>query len=89
MRSPRWRTRRRAIVDGDATCVSIAAASVLAKVVRDRIMQRLDRVFPGYGFAQHKGYGTPEHLEAIRRMGPCALHRYSFTPVCTQELPFE
>jgi ribonuclease HII len=86
---PEMAHAQRAIVDGDATCVSIAAASVLAKVVRDRIMQRLDRVFPGYGFAQHKGYGTPEHLEAIRRMGPCALHRYSFTPVCTQELPFE
>ena len=76
-----------ALVDGDARMLSIAAASVLAKVVRDRIMGRLDRVWPGYGFARHKGYGTPEHLEAIERLGPCALHRYSFRPVCMHELP--
>jgi len=57
--------------------------------VRDRIMERLDRVYPDYGFAKHKGYGTPEHLAALDRRGPCALHRYSFTPVCVQELPFE
>ena len=75
------------VVDGDATMLSIAAASILAKVVRDRIMERLDRVWPGYGFARHKGYGTPEHLEAIARLGPCKLHRYSFAPVCVQELP--
>lgn len=75
------------VVDGDARMLSIAAASVLAKVVRDRIMERLDRVWPGYGFAQHKGYGTPEHLEAIDRLGPCALHRYSFRPVYELELP--
>jgi ribonuclease HII len=60
---------------------------VLAKVVRDRIMDQLDRVWPGYGFARHKGYGTPEHLEALERLGPCALHRYSFRPVCVLELP--
>jgi len=78
-----------AVVDGDARLLSIAAASVLAKVVRDRIMERLDRVYPDYGFAKHKGYGTPEHLAALDRRGPCALHRYSFTPVCVQELPFE
>ena len=75
------------MVDGDARMISIAAASILAKVVRDRIMERLDRVWPAYGFARHKGYGTPEHLEALARLGPCALHRYSFTPVCVQELP--
>jgi ribonuclease HII len=78
---------QQAIVDGDARMLSIAAASVLAKVVRDRIMERLDRVWPGYGFARHKGYGTPEHLEALGRLGPCALHRYSFQPVCVLELP--
>jgi ribonuclease HII len=77
-----------AVVDGDARLLSIAAASVLAKVVRDRIMERLDRVWPDYGFARHKGYGTPEHLAAIGRRGPCPLHRYSFSPVCVQELPF-
>ena len=78
---------QRAIIDGDARMLSIAAASILAKVVRDRIMERLDCVWPDYGFARHKGYGTPEHLDALRRLGPCPLHRYSFTPVCTIELP--
>jgi ribonuclease HII len=77
---------QQAVVDGDALMLSIAAASVVAKVVRDRIMQRLDRVWPAYGFAQHKGYGTPEHLEALERLGPCPIHRYSFTPVCVLEL---
>ena len=76
-----------AVVDGDARLLSIAAASVVAKVVRDRIMQRLDRVWPLYGFARHKGYATPEHLEALDRHGPCACHRYSFGPVCIQTLP--
>lgn len=79
--------RQQAVVDGDATLLSIAAASVVAKVVRDRIMARLDRVWPDYGFARHKGYATPEHLAAIDRIGPCALHRYSFGPVSVQELP--
>jgi ribonuclease HII len=76
-----------AVVDGDARMLSIAAASVLAKVVRDRIMERLDTVWPQYGFARHKGYGTPEHLEALALHGPCALHRYSFSPVSVQTLP--
>jgi ribonuclease HII len=78
---------QRAVVRGDARCLSIAAASILAKVVRDRIMERLDRVWPAYGFARHKGYGTAEHLEAIRALGPCPLHRWSFTPVAELELP--
>jgi ribonuclease HII len=82
-------TPQRAVVDGDATMLSIAAASVLAKVVRDRIMMRLDAVWPTYGFARHKGYGTPEHLEVLGRVGPCPLHRYSYSPVAVQELPFE
>jgi ribonuclease HII len=77
------------IIDGDAQMLSIAAASVVAKVVRDRIMERLDRVWPAYGFAQHKGYGTPEHLAALSKLGPCPIHRFSFTPVCVQELPLE
>jgi len=79
--------RQQAVIDGDATMLSIAAASVLAKVVRDRIMARLDRVWPDYGFVRHKGYGTPEHLAALDRCGPCPLHRYSFSPVSVQELP--
>src|SRR5437867_7094170 len=78
--------RQQSVIDGDAKMLSIAAASVVAKVVRDRIMTRLDRVWPAYGFARHKGYGTPEHLEVLGRVGPCALHRYSFAPVRVQEL---
>jgi ribonuclease HII len=76
-----------AIVDGDARMISIAAASVVAKVVRDRIMRRLDSVWPRYGFARHKGYATPEHLAALACHGPCPIHRYSFAPVVELELP--
>ncbi len=78
---------QQAVVDADATLLSVAAASVVAKVVRDRIMARLDRVWPEYGFAQHKGYGTPEHLAAIERHGPCPLHRMSYAPVIELKLP--
>jgi ribonuclease HII len=70
-----------AVIRGDASCACIAAASIVAKVARDRLMQDLDRAFPGYGFAQHKGYGTAEHLEALARRGPCLAHRYTFLPV--------
>lgn len=76
----------RAIVGGDAQSLLIAAASVVAKVTRDREMAELDRAFPGYGFAAHKGYGTAEHLDALRRLGPCAAHRRSFAPVRQLEL---
>lgn len=78
---------QQAVVDGDATCLSIAAASIVAKVVRDRIMLRLDRVWPVYGFAKHKGYGTPEHLAALREHGPCPAHRATYAPVMALELP--
>jgi len=71
----------RAIVDGDAIEPAISAASILAKVARDRIMTEFDALHPGYGFARHKGYATPEHLEALDRLGPCPLHRPSFAPV--------
>lgn len=74
-----------AVVKGDARSYSIAAASVLAKVTRDRIMLEADRAWPGYGFAQHKGYPTPEHLAALARLGPCPIHRRSFAPVRTPE----
>ena len=70
-----------ALVKGDAASLLIAAASVVAKVTRDRIMLELSRDFPAYGFAKHKGYGTAEHLEALRVHGPCACHRRSFRPV--------
>ena len=69
------------IVEGDAQSLSIAAASIVAKVRRDWIMLELDREFPGYGFAQHKGYATPEHRAALTRLGPCSQHRRSFAPV--------
>lgn len=71
----------RAVVDGDAKEPAISAASIIAKTVRDRIMCDLDCVHPGYGFARHKGYSTPEHFEALDRLGPCAIHRRSFAPV--------
>ena len=70
-----------AIVKGDGRSASIAAASILAKVHRDRLMDDLDRRYAGYGFSRHKGYGTPEHLDALRRLGPCPEHRRSFAPV--------
>jgi len=69
------------LVGGDGRDASIAAASVVAKVHRDAIMQRLDGEFPGYGFARHKGYPTPDHLAALRRRGPTSIHRRSFAPV--------
>jgi ribonuclease HII len=67
-----------AVVGGDAKCFTIAAASIMAKVSRDRLMVEYDRVYPGYGFAKHKGYGTAAHMEAIRLRGPCPIHRRSF-----------
>jgi ribonuclease HII len=70
-----------AIVKGDAKVAAISAASILAKVERDRLCQQLDLQFPDYGFARHKGYPTPEHLAALRRHGPCSAHRLSFAPV--------
>ncbi|MDX6769664.1 MAG: ribonuclease HII [Elusimicrobiota bacterium] len=70
-----------AVVDGDDKSLSIAAASVVAKVVRDRWMARLDRRYPGYGFGVHKGYGTAAHLDALGRLGPCRAHRRSYAPV--------
>jgi ribonuclease HII len=85
-RVPGLACRQEAVISGDAHLLSVAAASVVAKVVRDRIMERLDSVWPDYGFARHKGYGTPEHLAALSRLGPCPLHRFSFTPVRVQEL---
>jgi ribonuclease HII len=69
------------VVKGDLTSLSIAAASIMAKVSRDRIMTRLDALYPGYGFAQHKGYGTAEHVAALARLGPSPQHRRSFKPV--------
>ena len=71
----------RTIVKGDSLSASIAAASILAKVTRDRYMIELDEKYPEYGFAQHKGYGTAQHIEALKKYGPCPIHRRSFEPV--------
>ena len=66
------------IIKGDSLSISIAAASIIAKVTRDRMMEEYDRAYPGYGYARHKGYGTSEHYAALRLLGPCAIHRASF-----------
>lgn len=72
---------QRAIKKGDRICHAIAAASIVAKVARDELMAEYDKQYPGYGFAQHKGYGAPAHEEALRRLGPSPIHRRSFRPV--------
>ena len=70
-----------AVISGDALVLSIAAASIIAKTTRDRVMERLDAASPGYGFGAHAGYGTAVHMEAITRLGPCRAHRHSFAPI--------
>ncbi|TET17418.1 MAG: ribonuclease HII [Dehalococcoidia bacterium] len=72
---------QKGITNGDKLCFSIACASIIAKVARDRLMIELDRIYPGYGLAQHKGYGTEKHLSCLRRLGPSPIHRQSFKPV--------
>ena len=78
---PRFPVKASFIVKGDAKSASIAAASILAKTRRDQILEELEQAYPGYGFAKHKGYGTAEHLEALRKLGPCPEHRKSYRPV--------
>ncbi|MCE5287073.1 MAG: ribonuclease HII [Pelosinus sp.] len=73
------------LIGGDAISASIAAASIIAKVERDRLMMELDKEYPMYGFARHKGYGTKEHIAAIRKYGPCPIHRRSFEPIKSWE----
>ena len=80
---------QQALVGGDGRSLSIAAASVIAKVTRDQIMLAQDALFPHYGFAKHKGYGTKEHLRALFHHGPCPIHRRSFAPVAQAVLPLE
>src|SRR5262247_191791 len=88
--APPWRIDRdridigcecKAVISGDAILASIAAASIVAKVTRDRLMTRLGMLYPGYGFEHHKGYSVPEHFEALARLGPTVHHRRSFAPV--------
>ena len=81
VRLPGWPCRQEALIKGDARCLSIAAASVVAKVTRDRLMVALDRRHPEYGFAAHKGYGTAAHQGALARYGPLPQHRRSFQPL--------
>jgi ribonuclease HII len=80
-RCPRWAYPSRAVVKGDSLVPAIAAASILAKVTRDREMIALDAAYPGYGFAQHKGYPTSQHVAALSALGPSPIHRRSFAPV--------
>jgi ribonuclease HII len=80
-RAPKISIRTQTIIGGDAKSLSIAAASIIAKVTRDRMMHDLDRQYPGYGFANHKGYGTAHHMESLQRLGSCPEHRRSFAPI--------
>jgi ribonuclease HII len=84
-----WPCPQQAIVQGDSTSLSIAAASVLAKVHRDRLLVELDAQFPGYGLASHKGYCCPAHMNALARLGPTPLHRKSYLPVAQAQLQFD
>lgn len=77
-RMPDLGVETRTIIKGDALCASIAAASILAKVSRDRLLCQIDEIYPEYGFAQHKGYGTAYHLEMLKKCGPCPVHRKTF-----------
>jgi ribonuclease HII len=81
IRLPEVRLPQKGVTDGDSLCMSIACASIVAKVARDGLMVEFDRVYPGYGLAQHKGYGTKGHLDCLSRLGPCPIHRQSFKPV--------
>jgi len=81
---PSLRIRQEGVPEGDARCISIAAASIVAKVTRDRMMQELDQQYSGYGFANHKGYGTASHLRCLRQLGASPVHRVSFRPVRLQ-----
>ena len=83
-----WPCPQQPVVQGDSTSLSIAAASVLAKVHRDRLLIELDSQYPGYGLASHKGYCSPEHLAALERLGPTPLHRKSYQPVAQAALQF-
>ena len=82
---PRLGIQQKGVRNGDDSCLSIACASIIAKVARDTLMRQLDDTFPGYGFARHKGYGTAGHLECLRKLGPCRVHRASFAPVLSEE----
>jgi ribonuclease HII len=91
LHTPQVSYRCRAIVRGDSLVAAISAASILAKTARDAEMREMDGRYPGYGFANHKGYSTPEHMAALKARGPCEIHRRSFEPVqvlLQEDLPF-
>jgi len=81
MRLPEVRLPQKGITNGDNLCMSIACASIIAKVARDWLMVEFDEIYPGYGLARHKGYGTRQHFASLYRLGPCPIHRRSFKPV--------
>ncbi|MBN2463986.1 MAG: ribonuclease HII, partial [Dehalococcoidia bacterium] len=81
LRLPQLRISQKPIVHGDKLCLSIACASIIAKVTRDRVMVELDQIHPGYGLANHKGYGTRHHVSCLHQHGPSPIHRHSFAPV--------
>ncbi|MBI4759480.1 MAG: ribonuclease HII [Chloroflexi bacterium] len=81
LKLPDLKIPQRSIIKGDASSLSIAAASIVAKVTRDRMMWELDSAYPGYGFGRHKGYGTKLHRLALRALGPCPMHRHSYAPI--------
>ena len=82
---PEVSTPQEAIIHGDESCLSIAAASIVAKVARDGMMETEHTAYPGYGFHNHKGYATEEHLRNLQRLGPCEIHRHSFAPIKSRE----
>ena len=81
MKLPEVPLPQKGITHGDGLCFSIACASIIAKVTRDRLMVEMDGKYPGYGLCRHKGYGTREHISSLRKLGPCPIHRLSFRPV--------
>lgn len=81
VKMPNYSTPQKIYIKGDERLFTIAAASIIAKVTRDRIMQEMDKLYPNYGFSRHKGYGTKFHLEKLKQHGPCAIHRLSFSQV--------
>lgn len=81
MRLPEVGLPQKGITNGDSLCFSIACASIIAKVARDQLMVQFDSIYPGYGLAQHKGYGTRQHFACLSRLGPCPIHRQTFRPV--------
>jgi ribonuclease HII len=86
-RLPQWEYKSEAIVKGDGKVEVISAASIVAKVTRDAEMKEMDNVYPGYGFDANKGYPTAQHLEALKRIGPCPIHRRSFSPLSEKTKP--